>query len=44
MGFEVPLWRAVPVFRVASLAYAAALLFRNFSHYRHPAGAGSRSS
>jgi signal transduction histidine kinase len=38
MGFEVPLWRAVAVFRVASLGYAAALVVRNFPHYRHPLG------
>jgi signal transduction histidine kinase len=38
VGFEVPLWRAVAVFRVASLGYAAALLARSFPHYRHPLG------
>ncbi|MGH3387988.1 MAG: MacS family sensor histidine kinase [Actinomadura sp.] len=38
MGFDVPLWRAVAVYRVAALGYAAVLIARNFTDYRHPAG------
>jgi signal transduction histidine kinase len=38
MGFEVPLWRAVAVFRVAALSYVAVLIVRHLDEYRHPAG------
>ncbi|MGI8334049.1 MacS family sensor histidine kinase [Actinomadura scrupuli] len=38
MGFEVPLWRAIAVFRVVALVYAAALIVPHSSAYRHPAG------
>ncbi len=34
--FEVPLWRALAVFRLASLAYAALLVAKNFREYTHP--------
>ena len=36
MGLEVPLWRAVAVFRFASLAYAAALLATGYRTYTNP--------
>ncbi|GAA1826320.1 DUF5931 domain-containing protein [Luedemannella flava] len=36
MGLEIPLWRALAVFRVASLAYAVLLMGRNFRTYPHP--------
>jgi signal transduction histidine kinase len=35
-AFEVPLWRALAVFRLAALGYAAVLIVRNFQHYAHP--------
>ena len=35
----VPLWRAIAVFRFASLAYVAALVTGNFGEYAHPHGA-----
>jgi signal transduction histidine kinase len=38
VGFDVPLWRAVAVYRVASLGYAAVLVARNVADYRHPMG------
>ncbi|GGK46959.1 histidine kinase [Planomonospora parontospora subsp. parontospora] len=38
MGMEVPFWRTVAVFRVASLGYAALLLVRA-GGYEHPAAA-----
>lgn len=38
MGFEVPLWRAVAVFRVVALCYAGVLILQNSDRYRHPAG------
>jgi signal transduction histidine kinase len=31
-----PLWRAIAVFRVASLGYAFVLVLQNFPYYRHP--------
>jgi signal transduction histidine kinase len=34
--FEVTLWRALAVFRVATLIYAILLTAHNFQHYRHP--------
>ncbi|MGE5829258.1 MAG: MacS family sensor histidine kinase [Micromonosporaceae bacterium] len=34
--FEVPLWRALAVFRLATLGYAAVLVARNFAAYDHP--------
>jgi signal transduction histidine kinase len=34
--FEVPLWRALAVFRLATLGYAAVLAARNFGAYDHP--------
>lgn len=33
MGFQVPLWRAIAVYRVASLCYAAALVALNSQDY-----------
>ncbi|WP_328420068.1 DUF5931 domain-containing protein [Micromonospora sp. NBC_00389] len=35
-GFEVPLWRALTVFRLASLAYVCALAVRDADRYAHP--------
>jgi signal transduction histidine kinase len=35
---RAPLWRAIAVFRIASLGYAAAVMATSFRHYRHPAG------
>lgn len=32
------LWRAVAVYRIVTLVYAAVLIFSNQSHYQHPAG------
>jgi signal transduction histidine kinase len=34
----IPLWRAVAIFRMAALAYAALTVAQNFTRYRHPAG------
>ncbi|WP_433387468.1 MacS family sensor histidine kinase [Micromonospora sp. KLBMP9576] len=39
-GFEVPLWRAIAVFRVASLAYVCGLALRDADRYAHPIAAG----
>ncbi|REE99541.1 MacS family sensor histidine kinase [Thermomonospora umbrina] len=36
MGFEAPLWRAIAVFRIAALVYAATLVVRNVEEYRSP--------
>jgi hypothetical protein len=36
--FPMPLWRALAVFRVAALVYAAVTVSEDFAHYRHPAG------
>jgi signal transduction histidine kinase len=38
MGYQVPLWRAIAVYRLASLGYALVLTAQNFHHYRHPLG------
>ncbi|MFI0349795.1 MacS family sensor histidine kinase [Actinomadura sp. 9N407] len=38
MGLEAALWRAVAVYRFASLAYAAVLIVRNSGGYEHPLG------
>ncbi|MDG4806042.1 DUF5931 domain-containing protein [Micromonospora sp. WMMD1120] len=35
-GFEVPLWRSLAVFRLASLAYVCALAVRDADRYAHP--------
>ncbi|MET8349941.1 MULTISPECIES: MacS family sensor histidine kinase [unclassified Micromonospora] len=35
-GFEVPLWRALAVFRFASLAYVGVLAVRDADRYAHP--------
>ncbi|WP_165521826.1 MacS family sensor histidine kinase [Micromonospora zingiberis] len=40
-GFEVPLWRAVAVFRVASLAYVCVVVARDADRYAHPLAAGA---
>ena len=32
------LWRAVAVYRIVTLCYAAVVIFYNDSHYAHPAG------
>jgi signal transduction histidine kinase len=34
----MPLWRAIAVFRIAALGYAAITVSQNFTGYRHPAG------
>ncbi|MGC4803583.1 MacS family sensor histidine kinase [Micromonospora sp. DT233] len=39
-GFEVPLWRAVAVFRFAALAYVGLLILRDADRYAHPVVAG----
>jgi len=36
LSFEVSLWRALAVFRVATLAYAALLVARNFTRFDQP--------
>lgn len=38
-GFEMPLWRAVAVFRVASLAYVCLVALREADRYAHPSPA-----
>ena len=38
MGLETTLWRAITLFRVAALAYAAALMANNFRDWVRPAG------
>ncbi|WP_238434016.1 DUF5931 domain-containing protein, partial [Micromonospora tarensis] len=40
-GFEVPLWRALAVFRLASLAYVCALAVRDADRYAHPYAVGA---
>ncbi|MEO3773481.1 DUF5931 domain-containing protein [Micromonospora sp. B9E7] len=40
-GFEVPLWRALTVFRVASLAYVCVLAVRDVDRYAHPYAVGA---
>ncbi|HTJ36131.1 MAG TPA: DUF5931 domain-containing protein [Dactylosporangium sp.] len=37
-GLVGPLWRALLVFRIAALGYAAVLMVNNFHHYAWPAG------
>jgi signal transduction histidine kinase len=37
-AFEVPLWRALAVFRIASLAWAAVRVAVNFREFAHPLG------
>jgi signal transduction histidine kinase len=38
-ALEMPLWRALVVFRLAALGYASLLAAGNFRHYAHPAAA-----
>ncbi|SEF46949.1 Histidine kinase [Thermomonospora echinospora] len=38
LGFEVPLWRAIAVFRAVALGYAGALILSNADEYRSRAG------
>lgn len=38
-GFQVPLWRAIAVFRFASLGYVCALVLINLGEYAHPMAA-----
>ncbi|WP_230688973.1 MacS family sensor histidine kinase [Micromonospora sp. WMMC415] len=40
-GFEVPLWRAIAVFRVASLAYVCVVAVRHADRYAHPLAAAA---
>jgi signal transduction histidine kinase len=40
-GFEVPLWRALTVFRLASLAYVGVLAVRDVDRYAHPIVVGA---
>ncbi|MER7169293.1 DUF5931 domain-containing protein [Micromonospora sp. NPDC000207] len=40
-GFEVPLWRAVAVFRFASLGYVCVLILRDYDRYAHPFAAAA---
>ncbi|MEU4471585.1 DUF5931 domain-containing protein [Micromonospora sp. NPDC023888] len=40
-GFEVPLWRALAVFRLASLAYVCVLAVRDADRYAHPYAVGA---
>ena len=35
-AFEVPLWRALAVFRIAALGYASLWVAKNFREYAHP--------
>lgn len=37
-NYLMPLWRAIAVFRIAALGYAAITVSQNFTGYRHPAG------
>ncbi|MFY1617564.1 MacS family sensor histidine kinase [Micromonospora sp. WMMD736] len=39
-GFEVPLWRALTVFRLASLGYVGVLAVRDADRYAHPIAVG----
>ncbi|MEO5877386.1 MAG: DUF5931 domain-containing protein, partial [Streptosporangiaceae bacterium] len=41
MKIEAPLWRAIAIFRVVALGYAAVLIARNHSAYQHPLGGGA---
>jgi signal transduction histidine kinase len=38
MGFEATLWRAIAVYRAASLVYAGVLISLHFTWYAHPVG------
>ncbi|MBM7490690.1 signal transduction histidine kinase [Micromonospora luteifusca] len=40
-GLEVPLWRALTVFRLASLAYVCVLAIRDSDRYAHPYAVGA---
>ncbi|MGC4744418.1 MacS family sensor histidine kinase [Micromonospora sp. DT201] len=40
-GFEMPLWRALTVFRLASLAYVLVLAIRDADRYAHPYAVGA---
>ncbi|MCO1598475.1 DUF5931 domain-containing protein [Micromonospora sp. RHAY321] len=40
-GYEVPLWRALTVFRLASLAYVCVLAVRDADRYAHPYAVGA---
>ncbi|PZF97984.1 sensor histidine kinase [Micromonospora endophytica] len=40
-GFEVPLWRAIAVYRVASLAYVCLVVARDADQYAHPLAAAA---
>ncbi|PWR11955.1 sensor histidine kinase [Micromonospora acroterricola] len=40
-GFEVPLWRALAVFRFASLTYVCVLAVRDADRYAHPFAVGA---
>lgn len=40
-GFEVPLWRAIAVYRMASLAYVCVVVTRDADRYAHPLAAGA---
>jgi signal transduction histidine kinase len=35
-GLQAPLWRAIAVYRIAALTYAAILVIRNVGHYQRP--------
>jgi signal transduction histidine kinase len=35
-GLQAPLWRAIAVYRIAALTYAAILVVRNAGHYQRP--------
>ncbi|MGK5679071.1 MacS family sensor histidine kinase [Actinoplanes sp. URMC 104] len=35
-GLQAPLWRAIAVYRIAALTYAAVLVVRNVGDYAHP--------
>ncbi|SCL41213.1 Signal transduction histidine kinase [Micromonospora pallida] len=39
-GLEVPLWRAIAVYRVAALGYVCVVMLRDLDRYAHPLAAG----
>jgi signal transduction histidine kinase len=39
-GLEVPLWRAIAVYRVAALGYVCVVVLRDLHRYAHPLAAG----
>ncbi|MEU4568048.1 DUF5931 domain-containing protein [Micromonospora sp. NPDC023956] len=39
-GLEVPLWRAIAVYRVAALGYVCVVVLRDHDRYAHPLAAG----